>query len=192
MKKLHKILVKELIERQHKMIIEKVPIEAKTILDLGCATGQDLDYYKNIMNMKTYGVEINLSRVKIACSKGHKVKNSNIDSLSIIDFGIKFDVIVAKDSLEHVKEPLKTLQQIEKLLKDSGLLIIGLPLDKECNKYGKYAGNNPEHQWKATEKEAINYVSRFFKIINQERDNGQENYFHGEWLVIVACKKQNE
>ncbi|MEI7562611.1 MAG: methyltransferase domain-containing protein [bacterium] len=61
-------------------------------------------------------------------------------SIDDFDIQIKFDVIVMTDLLEHVFDPLKTLQQIRKFLTEDGIVVVLSPHSDSLSRklMGKY------------------------------------------------------
>lgn len=99
------------------------------ILDLGCASGYlgQHDGGKNIF----YGLESNPRAAEQARKTGYyqKILNKDLIALTKKDFvGKTFDIIIAADILEHLKNPQKVLAFLNKnFLKKKGKIIISLP-----------------------------------------------------------------
>lgn len=91
----------------------------KTILDIGCNSGEFLDYAKS-KGAITYGVEYSTLGRKILSKKGHKVYNLIED----VPRNKKFDVITAFDLVEHLYDINKFLENCRYRLKKEGVLMI--------------------------------------------------------------------
>ena len=97
--------------------------EAKTILDIGCNDGTQLDYFKE-MGFETYGVDPAENLHKDSSEK-HKIWCSWFDKDFIETCGKKkFDVIVAQNVFAHGSNPLGFLETAKELLSDNGVLYI--------------------------------------------------------------------
>ena len=94
------------------------------ILDVGCGAGYLLSLFKE-MGWETYGVEVSPLAGKIAKEKGINIYEGELYETGLIDK--YFDVIVLNHSLEHMYNPTKLLLEVNKILKDDGILIIGVP-----------------------------------------------------------------
>ncbi|CAN5117256.1 hypothetical protein BH11PAT1_BH11PAT1_4850 [soil metagenome] len=95
------------------------------ILDIGAGTGSFLYYYKQ-KGWKVDGVE--LMKTAVTYAKKHygiTLRNGDFFDFSFTKKSI--DVVSLNGALEHVYNPLQTLQRIESLLKDDGLLIFSVP-----------------------------------------------------------------
>lgn len=98
------------------------------LLDIGCGSGEFLNQMKNF-GWEVYGVEIN----KESADRGNK-RGLDIfcGELGDTDFPQNyFNVVVLSQTLEHVYSPGAYLEKIYQLLKEGGLLIIGVP-NIEC------------------------------------------------------------
>jgi len=94
-------------------------------LDIGCSAGFILEAARN-RGFEPYGVEIAPDALKYAKEKlGLQVNNGYIEEARFPDSF--FDVITAYSVLEHVLYPTKFLQEMERILKDDGLIEIWTP-----------------------------------------------------------------
>lgn len=99
-------------------------VKDKRILVLGVGTGRDVRYL--VKNNDVYGIDFSSQALKIAKSFGIKVRRSNLDQP--LEFKSKaFDIIVAKDILEHLESPLFLAKEIRRVLKDDGYAVINVP-----------------------------------------------------------------
>lgn len=119
--------------------------ESLSILDIGCGTGDFLNTAKK-EGWNVYGFEPNEKAKEIS-----KSKNINlIDDLNSYESN-SFDVITMWHVLEHVYDLDSQINQIKKLLKKDGLLIIAVPNYKSYD--AKYYKSNwaaydvPRHLW---------------------------------------------
>lgn len=95
------------------------------MLDVGCATGVFLDGMRQ-RGWETYGVEINPEVAQYA--RQRLGLNVFASELSDTDFAAGFfDLVTLWDVLEHVYDPRQTLQEIARVLRPGGLLVLSLP-----------------------------------------------------------------
>jgi SAM-dependent methyltransferase len=94
------------------------------ILDVGCGSGADLKKLRD-KGWETYGVDISSIAVKHARKLGLDVFSGELNE-AMFPNGY-FDVIVMKYALEHMHNPLKVLNEAHRILRDDGLLVIGVP-----------------------------------------------------------------
>jgi SAM-dependent methyltransferase len=100
--------------------LSKYLLGHKSILDVGCYTGQFLSSLPGIH--ARYGVEPNVEAAKIAASREIDIVAKTVDEFASTS-GI-YDVIVACDVIEHVEHPLQFLQQLAPHLSPSGYLFV--------------------------------------------------------------------
>ena len=91
------------------------------ILDFGCGWGGYLSLTKEI-SRSSIGMEINLNNMEIVKSNGMECFSS-FEEIN----NYTFDLITLHHVFEHLENPLETLTNLRKLLKDDGVLIIEVP-----------------------------------------------------------------
>lgn len=101
-------------------------------LDVGCGIGDFLKFRPN-----TIGVDINKSAVQWCISQGLEAYDMPINILPFSD--ASFDSAVIDNVIEHINDPKKLLEEIHRILKKQGRLIVGVP--------GKYGyTTDPDHK----------------------------------------------
>jgi len=91
------------------------------VLDFGCGYGTLISYVKKKYNKEILGYDINENARAVLKEKNIKY----INSLNEINKG--FDTIISSNVLEHIEDDQKTLDELNSLLKNEGLLILYLP-----------------------------------------------------------------
>ena len=92
-------------------------------LDVGCGTGEFLKVVKGSL-----GVDINEYCVLHCQNAGLNVTQMEADVLPFEN--CLFETIVLENVLEHIEDPKYLLDEIHRVLKPMGRLIIGVPLQK--------------------------------------------------------------
>lgn len=97
------------------------------ILDIGFGTGETLCYLQEILETPLlHGVDTSIVAVRFAKSRGHKnVKKASATKLPYRSN--TFDVIFALDVIEHVEDDQKVFQEVYRVLKPGGQLIVTVP-----------------------------------------------------------------
>jgi len=115
------------------------------LLELGCAFGFFLKHSSNYFD--TYGMDISKYAIKIArkISPISKLKAGDIEyGLKKFIGDNKFDIIVALDVLEHLKEPAKIIHLIYKSLNKDGIFVFRVPNLSAVDKKYYYIIGKPE------------------------------------------------
>ena len=102
------------------------------VLEIGAAYGETLFYLKQ-KGIANQAVGIDLFEDvnnKIRYKNVDKFIFGNIDNLDFPEYVNFFDLILLPDVLEHITEPILTLKNIKKYLKDDGEIIISMPNNK--------------------------------------------------------------
>jgi 2-polyprenyl-3-methyl-5-hydroxy-6-metoxy-1,4-benzoquinol methylase len=105
-------------------IVELAGIGNK-VLDIGCYSGTIGSTLIKEGN-EVYGIEINQEVAEIASQKGLKIKIQDIESR--FDFEDNFfDVVVAAEIIEHILDTDFFIDEIKRVLKPNGFLVISTP-----------------------------------------------------------------
>jgi SAM-dependent methyltransferase len=108
-----------------KLLLQKLN-ENSCVLDVGCGSGKFLNEIKSVFGCKVYGLDISEQAAKTAKDDyGIEVFTGVINAAPFAPDS--FDVITAWQYLEHVHNPLESLQMFYRLLKPDGLCLISTP-----------------------------------------------------------------
>lgn len=160
-----------------------------SILDIGCSTGCLLSLFKQNGYLNLLGVDPSVS-CAMTVKKLYKIeaKNSNLSSFKTNE---KFDLIILSAVLEHLVDLKTSLQKIQFLLKEHGLLFIEVP---DATRFASYIFT-PFQQFSI---EHVNYFSEFsirnlllkfsFKIIKTRKDKNEINESADPDIFILSKK----
>lgn len=105
-----------------------------SVLDIGCGTGSfvTLPLAKSFPDIRFLGVDSDRNSINFA---GVNNNSTNLDFVRLADLKDldKFDLIIASEVIEHVREPEEFLFTLRERLNDKGKIIITLP-----NGYGPF------------------------------------------------------
>jgi 2-polyprenyl-3-methyl-5-hydroxy-6-metoxy-1,4-benzoquinol methylase len=94
------------------------------LLDIGCGTGE-LIYVANKLGYQAEGLEYSQSLVEYVRAKYHATVHCG--DVGMVNLPNKYDIITMSHVLEHVIDPLATLQDVSKLLNPGGILYLAVP-----------------------------------------------------------------
>lgn len=104
--------------------VKKIKKKGK-LLEIGCASGFLLKLAQK-QGFDSYGVEISGDASKFAREKlGLKVKNSTLENARFKPRSS--DVVILINVLEHLTNPLETLREVNRILKDDGIVMVCVP-----------------------------------------------------------------
>ena len=96
------------------------------ILDIGCSGGHLINLLRANGLKNVYGIDISGKAINLCKRKG--IKNVFVMNCIKTNFGSNtFDVIIAADILEHIKNDTEALFEWNRILKPEGRLIISVP-----------------------------------------------------------------
>jgi len=100
----------------------------KRVLELGCGCGHMSRGLRD-QGCTVVGVEIDPPAAEAAASVCERVIVGDLDYLNLETelAGERFDVVLAADVLEHLKDPLPVLQSVKQLLLPQGSIVISAP-----------------------------------------------------------------
>jgi 2-polyprenyl-3-methyl-5-hydroxy-6-metoxy-1,4-benzoquinol methylase len=151
-------LVKSYSLKKKVGIINSYHTQKGSLLDIGAGTG-DFLVTANSLGWLTKGIEPNENAKKLAVSKGISFEKS-IESIE----NQQFDVITMWHVLEHVPDVTHQINQLKRLLKPNGTIIIAVPNYKsfDAQYYGKFwaAYDVPRHLWHFSKISIEKLVSR--------------------------------
>ena len=108
-------------------ILERIPLDATSLLELGCAAGILGQTVKARQKCRYVGVELDPAVARIAAN--------GLDQASVLDLDCSelpfppetFDCVICADVLEHLKDPWDVLAQIFRLLRPGGHIVVSIP-----------------------------------------------------------------
>jgi SAM-dependent methyltransferase len=169
------------------------------VLDVGCNTGYNTRTLRDLYGYAV-GIDPNPRLIKHAKYNIDTCHCMAAEEMSFDDESFSF--VVAKDVLEHCKDPDKALAEIYRVLADDGALLAMIPLDGEMFGYDDviklpaHSYGNVSHTWKATERSV--YVRLFnlgftdiqVQIVSHSQTFGQERPYGDRVLSVYATKKK--
>lgn len=114
----------------HKIFIAKKIIKAlkfKNLLDIGCASGYMLDKIsQDYPKARYFGIDVYDKAITTAKNNYPNLnfKNASADKLPFKKNS--FDVVICYETIEHMENPKKALEEIRRIMKENGSLILAM------------------------------------------------------------------
>jgi len=117
----------EIIERLK--FHETMPENVSNILDIGAGMGWYLEYLKKnkFENASLWAIEPSKGCQENFGHLGINLLTEDVDENWHLNFEGKFDFIIMRHVLEHFLDPIGVLQKVSYVLKEGGILYVGLP-----------------------------------------------------------------
>jgi SAM-dependent methyltransferase len=110
-------------------LLEKIPLHAATILDVGCAQGAlGADYLRRNPRARVLGIDLDPVAAAVAASRIAEVFCGDVEANPMpFEVADGIDCIVYGDVLEHMVDPWKLLAEQVKFLKPDGTVLVCMP-----------------------------------------------------------------
>lgn len=112
-------------------MLDFVPVDAKTVLEVGCGKGFFGKSIKARQKVEVWGLEIVREVAEEAIKSLDKVIIADIEQDSIDLPRSYFDCVVFNDVLEHLKDPWGVLKSLQVNLSENGCIVASIPNIRE-------------------------------------------------------------
>lgn len=179
--------IKRIALKNKLKLINSFNAEERTLLDIGCGTGEFLLTCKND-GWNVVGVEPSKNARNLALNKLDKNISTNItEDIIELEFQ-KFEIITMWHVLEHVPNLEEYISKIKQLLKPNGVLIVAVPNYKSFDaKYYKQfwaAFDVPRHLWHFSQKS----IQQLFLKENLGVEKTLPMYFDSFYVSMLSEK----
>lgn len=182
-------------------LLDSIPKENNRILDIGCGPGFFLKAAEE-RGWKGEGVEISEAAVQYAREiVGIKVHHGQLQDIPFLPGS--FNVIVLLDAIEHLFDPLETIEHCYRLLRKDGVLILNTPDYNSLSRFilGKdWAVLSPaEHLYNFTQRTLCFLFKKAkfksvkihnLKQLNPDCTHNQNSYRHKPFEIINESLKR--
>jgi ubiquinone/menaquinone biosynthesis C-methylase UbiE len=98
------------------------------LLDLACWDGESTAYYGQRLGItQLFGVDVFPDKIEAAKKKSVNVKYCNLESEQLPFDDHFFDIVIANQIFEHLKQIYRPLSEIHRVLKPNGILLFSVP-----------------------------------------------------------------
>ncbi len=109
-------------------LINRIPLDARVILDVGCGMGAlGAEYKRRNPACRVMGIEADPGSARVAASRLDQVFAGDVEANPLPFPGLVFDCIIYGDVLEHLVDPWTVLQQQVRALSPDGTVLICMP-----------------------------------------------------------------
>ena len=139
--------------------------DGRRVLDAGCGAGYGTELLNQAGAANVVGVDVSeaaLTLARAAVSDGVTCEPGDVAALSYPDDS--FDVVVCFEVIEHVEDPERVLDELRRVLRPDGLLLLSSP------NRTRYVPGDPHHRHEYTRPELQEALGRRFesaRVISQ-------------------------
>jgi len=118
--------------------------EKGLLLDVGCSHGA-FSFEIARMGYTVVGLDTNKESISVAqkIQGDLGIRNVIFHHMDILSNNFsekKFDVIIIFETLEHIKDDSRVIQEFNRILKDNGIIIISVPYEENVQEYDEPVG----------------------------------------------------
>lgn len=188
-------------EHLHRYGIMLQLVTGKKVLDIACGEG----FGTNLLSQNAAavtGIDIDNSTIQKAKLKYTSSKinflEGKLEAIPCPD--ASFDIIICFESLEHVNDHEKVMQELKRVLKENGLLVLSTPDKKYYSDKTGYS--NPFHLHELHETELEQLLARYYKnfrisyqgfttgsFLTSKEAAGKTEFYTGDYTAISPIKK---
>jgi SAM-dependent methyltransferase len=131
----------------------------RRVLDVACGEGYGTAMLNDAGATESVGVDIDATTIADAERRyaGSSFSVGDVTELRFEDG--RFDLVVSFETIEHVKEPERALDELSRVLADDGLLLVSTP-----NKH-QYLVENEFHEREFTHEEFVELLAARFPVV---------------------------
>ena len=107
-------------------VLEEMPWKGKTVLDVGCGTGETAYYIAKKGADRVVGLDYSPEAIAVARAT-HQHPHLFFEKKDVKDVKEKFDVIITMGTLEHTDNPFAMLKKFKSMLNPGGSIIVTSP-----------------------------------------------------------------
>ena len=136
-------------------------VKGKKILDIACGSGYGAKILADFGAEEVTAVDIDKDVIQKA-KKNFPKENIKYTVGDCLDTGFenkKFDIIVSFETIEHLKNQDKYLEEMKRIVKDDGLVVISTP-NREI-----FGNKNPYHTREFTREEFEGIIKKYFPYV---------------------------
>jgi ubiquinone/menaquinone biosynthesis C-methylase UbiE len=96
------------------------------ILDLGCGPGELIEELNNKFdNLSMTGIDFSEGMLEVSKRRNSRACHIKMDVADLYQLQDKFDLVICTHSLPYYKDPENVMKQLNRLLNDNGIVLIG-------------------------------------------------------------------
>lgn len=152
-------------------------VRNKVVLDIASGSGYGSSHL-SMSAKKVYGVDVDADAIKYS-QKNYSSKNVSFmlgDGTNIPLDDNSVDVVISFETIEHIEDYTKFMEEVKRVLKDDGIMILSTPNDIE------FPESNHFHIHEFERRELERLVSKYF--------SNTESYFQGTWLYNALLNEK--
>jgi ubiquinone/menaquinone biosynthesis C-methylase UbiE len=159
---------RELIEAEHlaRYVWAAQLAQGRTVLDAGCGLGYGTAIMARAGALAAYGVDIDVDAIMRAHEQFSDEAGFGGGDLLALPFPRDaFDLVVCFEALEHVADPERALDELHRVLRSEGVLVVSSP------NRGVYPSGNPFHLHEYTSEELEETLNKRFDNVRVMRQS---------------------
>jgi SAM-dependent methyltransferase len=168
---------------EYKRALARIPVQS-SVLDVGCGRGEFLKYLSQYGHRVT-GLELSSKAVEESKNWGLDVRHQTV--VAAAEAGEKWDVVTSFQVLEHVDNPRSFLEACVRLVRNHGLLILGVPNNDAwvLKNDPMHVLDTPPHHVTRWTVEPFGFISQLFPLSLEKCEFEPLAKKHVKWFLSI-------
>lgn len=119
------------VERRVRLVESMGPLAGGRLLDVGCGNGAQTvrwaDRFDAVVGLDVVAHHLEAFDAVLAGMPGHRITTQLYGGDAMPFAAASFDAVISIETLEHVTDEARTLQEIHRVLRPGGVLVISVP-----------------------------------------------------------------
>ncbi|XXJ18084.1 class I SAM-dependent methyltransferase [Desulfovibrio caledoniensis] len=145
------------------------------VLDMGCGDGLVANRLHRERNATVWGVDTNAEAIRLARDMNRETPNVFLLQSAYDPLDRSFDLVLVVDIFEHVRDPLRLLDNVERSVAPGGRVVVSTPLFEEGKIQDSY------HVKEYSEKEIDAYFGGRFRKVKSKIFHFHEINYVSMW-----------
>lgn len=167
-------------------------VKGKRVLDIACGSGYAAPFFEEAGAVSYQGVDINQTAVDYSNQTyGSETISYSVGDIASFNNGLKYDVITCFETIEHIENYEKAIENLYRLLDKGGLLLISSPFRPVASPNATGLHDKPSNKFHTQEfiPEELSHLLKIYGFsVNEDSVYGQRQRKSNKLIRKISSK----